>query len=50
MKVKEKLKDEFCCAIAAVLGDLEDLDVSEYEITGSDIDTIAKKVKFYLDL
>ena len=50
MTVNEKLIEEFGCAISAVLGINEDKDVKDYEISADDIDEIARKVKFYLDL
>ena len=50
MTVKEKLIQEFGCAITAVLGDEADKGTEDVEISESDIDAIAKKVKFYMDL
>lgn len=46
---REKLLEELGCAITATLGSLEDEEFKN-DITKSDIDTIAHKVKFYLDL
>lgn len=50
MTVYEKLKEEFDCAILAIFGDLADDDFDLENISASDIDAIAHKVKFYLDL
>jgi 2-methylcitrate dehydratase PrpD len=50
MTVYEKLKEEFGCAIMAILGDMADNDFDPENISASDIDAIARKVKFYLDL
>lgn len=49
MTKKERLLQEFKCAISAVLGDTEEEEF-ENDITKGDIDMIAHKVKFYLDL
>lgn len=49
MTNKEKLIQEFTCAITAVFGDNEDKEF-ENDITKGDIDMIAHKVKFYMDL
>lgn len=48
MTVYEKLKEEFGAAIIAIYGDLADKEVEEVGIESSDIDAIARKVKFYL--
>ena len=48
--VRDRLIEEFDCAITAVLGDNEEKDEQEYQVDASDIDAIAKKVKFYMDL
>lgn len=48
MDTKEKLLKEFACAINAVLG--EDAESEDYEVDASDINEIAHKVKFYMDL
>lgn len=45
---KERLLEEFECAINAVLGDCADDE--NYEIECADIDSICHKVKFYMDL
>ena len=50
MKVKEKLIQEFSAAILSVLGENAELSTTEYEIDKNDINAIANKVKFYLDL
>ena len=50
MTVKEKLLQEFSAAISATYGELENADADRLEITASDINAIARKVKFYLDL
>ena len=50
MTVYEKLKEEFGCAIMAILGDMADNDFDPENIAADDIDAIARKVKFYLDL
>ena len=50
MSVKEKLLQELACAIDAVYGDQAEKDVDENPITSSDIDAVARKTKFYLDL
>lgn len=48
MNTKEKLLCEFKAAINAVLG--EDAESEDYEVDASDINEIARKVKFYMDL
>lgn len=57
MAVYDKLKEEFGCAIAAVLGDLADQEYCEGKqeycegkVDELDLNLIANKVKFYLDL
>ena len=51
MTVKEKLLEELECAINAVLGDYANQEFEEeYVVDAEDIDQIAKKVKFYMDL
>jgi len=50
MTIKEKLIQEFGCAITAILGDDADKEAEDVEISKADIDAIAKKVKFYMDL
>lgn len=50
MTVKEKLMQELECAINAVFGDDADKETEDVEISKSDIDAIAHKVKFYMDL
>jgi len=49
MTNREKLLEEFGCAISAVLGDLEDKDFDN-KISKSDLIAIAEKVAFYMDL
>lgn len=50
MTVKEKLLQELSCAIDAVYGDQAEEDVEDNPISSSDIDAVARKTKFYLDL
>ncbi len=50
MTVYEKLMEEFGAAITAVLGDQADKEMDEVELDVLDIEAIAKKVAFYLDL
>ena len=51
MTVKERLVEEFTCAINAVLGDCAYMeDEEEYKVDRGDIEMIAKKVLFYMDL
>ena len=50
MKIKEKLQEEFGCAISSVLGVLEDEEYSQEKIDSEDIMAIARKVCFYLDM
>lgn len=49
MTNKEKLLQEFACAITAELGDIAEEEF-ENKIEKGDIDAIARKVKWYLDL
>lgn len=48
--VYEKLMEEFGAAIFACYGDVADATFTENEVSKSDIEKIAKKVIFYLDL
>lgn len=51
MTVKERILQEVECAIAAVLGDNEEKeDEEEYQVSAGDINEIARKVKWYMDL
>lgn len=50
MTVKEKLIEEFGCAITAVLGDVADQEYCEGKVDKLDLKLIANKVAFYLDL
>ena len=50
MTVREKLMQEFEAAIEAVYGDVAEDDEEYVEIEAGDIDAIARKVKFYLDI
>lgn len=50
MTTKEKLLEEFECAIEAVLGDSAEKEFNEAEIDAETVLQIAKKVGFYLDL
>lgn len=49
MSIREKLLEELGCAISAVLGDTEDEEFDN-NISKDDLNAIAKKVAFYLDL
>lgn len=49
MTKKEKLMEEFECAINAVFGSLADEEYAS-DICAEDINAIAHKVKFYMDL
>ena len=49
MTKEEKLMQEFECAIYAVLGDAKEEEFDD-DITAGDIQLIAQKVMFYLDL
>ena len=50
MTTYDKLKQEFGCAIIAILGDEADKPWTEIEISEAEIEAISNKVKFYLDL
>lgn len=50
MTVKERLLEEFESAINAVLGDNGYKDTDDYNVDSSEINAIAHKVKFYMDL
>lgn len=50
MTLKEKLIEEFGCAIEAVFGDVADQEAEYVEVSKEDLLAIAKKVAFYLDL
>ena len=51
MTVKERLLEEIECAINAVLGDCAEMeDGEEYTVDRSDLEMIAKKTAFYMDL
>jgi len=50
MTIYEKLKEEFGCAISAIFGDVENEEYEEGKVTKDDLDLIARKVAFYLDL
>ena len=49
MTVKEKLLEEFGCAITSVLGDLADQEYSEGSVDSLDLRSIAEKVAWYLE-
>lgn len=49
MTIQEKLEQEFSAAIQSVLGDVADQEFED-NIRNADIDEIARKVKFYLDM
>lgn len=48
--LRNKLADEFACAINAVFGDLADKPFEEVEVTNDDLIAIAKKVAFYIGI
>ena len=50
MTIYEKLIEELGCAISAVYGGAEDEEYEDGKITKHDLDAIARKVAFYLDL
>ena len=50
MTVKEKLQEEFTAAIIAIYGDLAEEDCEEIKVHKSDLQAIANKVAFYMDL
>lgn len=50
MTNREKLLEEFGCAISAVLGDLAEQEYCEGKVDKLDLDLIAEKVAFYMDL
>lgn len=50
MTIKERLMEEFECAIMATFGDKADKKEEEVELSKFDIDSIAMKVKWYMDL
>lgn len=50
MTTYEKLMEELGAAIVAVYGEKADNEYTKGEITAEDINVIAHKVKFYLDL
>ena len=50
MTIKEKLLSELECAINAVYGDTADNEYTTDQVGAGDIDAIAHKVKFYMDL
>lgn len=50
MTIYEKLMEEFGCAISSVLGDLAEQEYCEGKVDKLDLELIAKKVAFYLDL
>lgn len=51
MTVKERLIEEFSCAIDAVLGEEAEREFGENApISSSDLLAIARKVSFYLDI
>ena len=50
MTVKEKLMQELECTIDSVLGDYAEEEYEYTKITNSDIDEIARKLKWYLNL
>lgn len=50
MTIKEKLLEEFEAAIGNLFAGDETLEFSEDLVTAQNIDSIARKVKFYMDL
>ena len=50
MTVKEKLLEEFSCAITAIYGDLADKPFCDVAIDKEELEAIKNKVEFYLDL
>lgn len=48
--VLERLVEEFTCAINAVFGDVAEEKYEAKKVHKGDIEEIAHKVKFYLDL
>ena len=50
MTIKEKLNQEFECAISAIYGDLENQEYDEREVSKDVLFAIAEKVAFYMDL
>lgn len=50
MTIKEKLLQEFGAAIIAVFGDIAEKEYDANEISASDVEDVAHKVKFYMDL
>ena len=50
MTIKEKLLQEFEASISATFGSRENDEYETDEVSASDIDYIAHKVKFYMDL
>lgn len=50
MTVRDKLIQEFDCAISAIFGEIEYEDYSETPVTRDDLMAIARKAAFYLDL
>lgn len=49
MTIREKLLQEFGAAIIAVFGDIAEKEYDDKQVSAGDIDSIAHKVKFYLD-
>ena len=49
MTIKEKLLQEFECAINAIYGDRAEEEFSDEEVGEADLIAIAQKVAFYLD-
>lgn len=50
MTIKEKLLQEFGAAISAVFGDIAEKEYDANEISAIDVEDVARKVKFYMDL
>lgn len=49
MTIREKLLQEFGAAIIAIFGDIAEKEYDAKQVSAGDIDSIAHKVKFYLD-
>ena len=52
MSIYDRLMEEFGCAIKAEMGDIAEKEFNQEEtpITKGDLNAIARKVAFYLDL
>ena len=50
MTIQDKLMEELSCAIKAVYGSVADEEFDLEKVSREDLEAIAKKVAFYLDL